>query len=75
MEWITDKLWPILAAIVSAISGYLMFEKRKLDNRLRKLEEDSNMSKIEIAIIRTQYADLKEDTQEIKQLLKEVLKR
>lgn len=69
MEWISDRIWTVVAAIVSALGGYVIYEKKLTDVRFKKLEEAVIISKIEIAVIQSQFKDLKEDTQEIKNML------
>lgn len=70
VEWMSEKIWTFIAALVSAFGGYMVYEKKKSDKRFSKLEEQTLANKIEIAVMQSQYKDLKEDTQEIKELLR-----
>ena len=69
MEGISDKLWAIGAALISALGGYVLYEKKAVDARIDKIENDLAQHKIDVAVIQEGIKNLKEDTQEIKELL------
>lgn len=69
MEWLSDRMWTVVAAVISALGGYIVHEKKKSDKRIEHLEADNHRNKLEIAVIQSQYKDLKADTAEIKDML------
>ncbi len=69
MELIPEKVWAVIAAIVSALGGFFIYERKRVDNRLSKIEQDMAQHKTDIAVVRESLLNLKEDTQEIKELL------
>ena len=69
MELIPDKIWAVMAAIVSALGGYFLYEHKTIDRRLSKIETDLNEYKTDVAVIKESLGNLKEDTQEIKDLI------
>lgn len=75
MEWFTDKFWSAVAAVVVALGGYVRYEKSRTDKRFTKLEQASHEAKIEIAVMKSEFKDLKEDTKEIKALLNVLVRR
>jgi hypothetical protein len=69
MDLIPDKVWVVLAAVISSMGGFILFERKKVDRRLNKIERDMSQHKTDIAVIKEALTNLKEDTQEIKDLL------
>lgn len=69
MDIIPEKFWAIVAAFISALGGFVMYERKKVDNRLSKIEQDLYQHKTDLAVVRESLVNLKEDTQEIKELL------
>ena len=69
MDVIPDKIWAVIAAIVSALGGFVLYERKKVDNRLSKIEQDLSQHKTDLAVVKETLVNLKEDTQEIKELL------
>ena len=67
---IPEKLWAVIAAIVSALGGFVLYERKKVDTRLNKMETDLSDHKADIRELRTHFKELKEDTQEIKEFQK-----
>lgn len=72
MEDLWNKIGAIIAAIVTAISGLYLNDRRLTNNRLSKVENDLAKSKTAIAVIEVRFSELKEDTTEIKSLLREM---
>ncbi len=70
MDLIPDKLWAMLAAVVSALGGFVLYERNKIDARFVKIEQDISDHKINVAVFKESLLNLKEDTEEIKELLK-----
>ena len=70
LDAISDKMWAVVAAIISALGGYVMYERKKIDHRLSKLEEEISEHKTELAVVKECLTNLKEDTQEIKEFQK-----
>ena len=69
MDLIPDKFWALIAAVVSAFGGFFVYERRRVDTRLTKIEEDVAQHKTDLAVIKEGLLNLKEDTQEIKDIL------
>ncbi len=69
MDMIPDKAWAVVAAIVSALGGYVVYDHKRVDSRLSKVERGLAHHNTELAVIREGLLNLKEDTQEIKDLL------
>ena len=64
-----EKLWTVVAAVISALGGFVLYERKRVDGRLSKLEQDLSQHKADIAVVRESLTNLKEDTQEIKEIL------
>lgn len=69
MDLIPDKVWVVLAAVISSMGGFILFERKKVDRRLNKIERDMSQHRTDIAVVKEALTNLKEDTQEIKDLL------
>lgn len=66
MEVLWDKLGSIAAAIITALGGWYMYDRKTTNDRIVKLESESNQHKIDIKVIETKFTELKADTEEIK---------
>ncbi len=75
MEWMPEKLWTVVAAIISALGGFVLYERKRVDVRLSKIEQDLSQHKSDIAVVRESLTNLKDDTQEIKEAIMELLSR
>ena len=73
MEDLWNKFSAIIAAIISAVTGLYIYDRTQTNSRLAKLEQESVQFKLDIKVIETQFTDLKEDTQEIKETQKLIL--
>ena len=73
MEDLWNRLGAIIAAIVSAISGLYIYDRTQTNSRLTQLEKDNTQFKSDIRVIETQFSNLKEDTQEIKEVQRTIL--
>lgn len=73
MDFIPEKLWAIIAAVISALGGFFVYERKRVDNRLNKIEQEMSEHKVDVAVVRESLTNLKEDTQEIKVLLQDLL--
>jgi len=69
MDLIPDKLWAVVAAVISSLGGFMLYERKRVENRLSKIESDLVQHKTDLAVIKEGLTNLKEDTQEIKELL------
>lgn len=67
---IPEKLWAVIAAIVSALGGFVLYERKKVDSRLSKIESDLGQHKTDLAVVKETLTNLKDDTQEIKEFQK-----
>ena len=70
---IWDKIGAIIAAIITALGGFYMYDRKTTHDRLTKVETDIAQNKIDIKVIETKFNELKEDTQEIKESQKIML--
>ena len=73
MEWATEKMWAVFAAIVSACGGFFLYERKRVDDRMSKLEHELASHKTDLAVVKSKLSNLKEDTQEIKEAQKVML--
>jgi hypothetical protein len=73
MEDICNKLNYIIAALISALGGYVLYERQKIDNRLTSLETADKEHKAEIAVLKESLNNLKGDTEEIKESQKAII--
>ncbi len=73
MDNLLDHIGAMLAAIVTALGGFYMYERKTTNDRLTKIEEGIAKHQCDIAVIQSQYKDLKDDTQEIKDAQKVML--
>ena len=73
MDLIPDKLWAVIAAIISALGGFVLYERKVVDKRLSKIESDLSQHKTDLAVVKESLSNLKEDTQEIKDGQKDIL--
>ena len=73
MEDIWDKLGAIVAAVITALGGFYMYDRKVTHERLTKVEDDLEQSKIDIKVIEVKFAELKEDLAEIKSSQKAII--
>ncbi len=73
MEVIWDKLGAIIGAIITALGGFYMYDRKTTHERLTKVESELAQSKIDIKVIETRFTELKEDTEEIKESQKAII--
>ncbi len=70
MELIPEKLWALIAAVVSSLGGFMLYDRRRVDGRLNRIEFDLAQHKTDLAVVKESLMNLKEDTQEIKEFQK-----
>lgn len=73
MEDLWNKIGVVIAAIISALGGLYIHDRKTTNDRLSKVEQDIAINKTDIKIIETKFSDLKEDTAEIKETQKTIL--
>ena len=73
MEVIWEKIGVIIAALITALGGYYMYDRKTTNDRLTKIESDIAQHKIDIKVIETKFTELKEDTAEIKESQKAII--
>lgn len=66
MEVIWDKLGAIIGAIITALGGFYMYDRKVTHERLNRVEQHQVEDRVDIRVIQSQYKELKEDLQEIK---------
>ena len=73
MEDFLNKFGAVLAAIISAMGGWYIYDRNVTNSRIAKVEEDLVKNKIDIKVIETRFEELKADTEEIKSSQKDIL--
>jgi len=73
MEAMWDKIGTIVAALITALGGFYMFDRKTTNDRLTKVEGAISQHEIDIKIIETKFTELKEDTEEIKETQKLII--
>lgn len=73
MEAIWDKMGAIVAAMISVLGGFYMYDRTTTHNRLNKVESDLAQSKVDIKVIEVKFSELKSDTEEIKESQKAII--
>ena len=73
MEDIWDKIGAIIAAIITALGGFYMYDRKTTHERLTKVENDLSQNKIDIKVIEAKFVELKADTEEIKSSQKDII--
>lgn len=73
MEAMWDKIGTIVAALITALGGFYMFDRKTTNDRLIKVEDAISKHEIDIKIIETKFTELKEDTEEIKETQKLII--
>jgi len=68
MEW--DK---IAGAIITAVGGFYMYDRKAVQDRLAKLEDELSQTITDIKVVEVKFSELKEDIQEIKSAQKSIL--
>lgn len=73
MDIIPDKLWTVIAAVVSALGGFVVYERNRVDTRISKIEQELAQHKTDVAVVKESLVNLKEDTQEIKEAQRDMI--
>lgn len=73
MDDLWDKIGVIIAAIITALGGFYMYDRKTTHERLTKVEEELAQNKMDIKVIEVRFGELKEDTEEIKQSQKAII--
>lgn len=74
MDDLWNKLGTIVAAIITALGGFYMYDRKTTHDRLTKVESDLAQNKTDIKVIETRFIELKEDTAEIKETQQAIIK-
>jgi hypothetical protein len=75
MEWFNEKVLSALGTIIGAFGGYVVYEKRKVDKRISKIEAENDTLRIEIAVMKSQYKDIQKDIKYIRLGLDKIIER
>lgn len=73
MEGAWDKMGAIIGALVTALGGFYMYDRKVSHERLTKVEELLSQTVTDVRIIETKFAELKADTEEIKHSQHEII--
>ncbi len=73
MDALLDKIGTIVAALITALGGFYMYDRKTTHERLTKVESELAQNKIDIKVIETKFTELKEDTEEIKKSQKDII--
>lgn len=71
----TEHLIKILGYLIGPIIGLFAFLGKRMHNRIDNLENDNKKQEVQIAILETQYKDIKEDIHNINHKLDKILER
>lgn len=74
MEDLWNKIGAVVAAIITAVGGLYMYDRKTVHDRLTKVETEVSQNRTDIKIIEVKFSELKEDTEEIKETQKEILR-
>lgn len=66
MEIMWEKVGAIIGAIITALGGFYMYDRKTIHDRLTSLETQLVQSKLDIKVIEVRFDELKNDTEEIK---------
>lgn len=69
-----DKLWAVFAALITALGGWYVYDRDVSNKRITKLEDESNKNKTDIRVMEVRFTELKEDNEEIKRNLQDIIK-
>ncbi len=73
MEDIWDKIGAVVAALITALGGFYMYDRKTTNDRLTKVETDLSQTRTDIKIIEVRFSELKDDTEEIKESQKAII--
>lgn len=73
MEVLWDKIGAVLGAVITALGGFYMYDRKTTHDRLSKVESDIAQNKTDIKVIEVRFGELKEDTEEIKESQKAII--
>lgn len=73
MEALWDKIGAIIAAIITALGGWYVYDRKSMNDRITKIENESVQHKIDIKVIEVRFNELKEDTAEIKKSQQDII--
>lgn len=73
MEDLWDKIGAILGALITAMGGFYMYDRKTTHDRLSRVESDIAQNKTDIKVIEVRFGELKEDTEEIKESQKAII--
>ncbi len=73
MEALWDKIGAIVAAIITAMGGWYVYDRKTMNDRITKIENESVQHKIDIKVIEIKFTELKEDIEEIKESQKAII--
>ena len=73
LEDFAHSIWAAAAAVISALGGYYMYDRKRIDDRMNRVERELQEHKTDLAVVREQVSNIREDTQEIKMAQKVML--
>lgn len=73
MDDILSKTGAIIAAMISGFIGFIMYDRKKYDDRLGKLENDLTKHKEELAVLKEGFKYMSSGLKEIKQTQKDII--
>ncbi len=73
MEALWDRMGAIIAALISALGGWYIYDRKVINTRISKIENESVQHKIDIKVIEVRFSELKEDTETIKESQKAII--
>ena len=73
MENVWDTMGAIIAAVITALGGFYMYDRKTTHERLSKVEDELVKNKLDIAVIEVKFTELKADTEEIKSSQRDII--
>lgn len=73
MEGAWDKMGALIGALVTALGGFYMYDRKVAHERLTKVEETLSQTVTDVRVIEAKFAELKADTEEIKNSQHEII--
>lgn len=73
MESVWDKIGAIIAALITALGGFYMYDRKITNERLAKVEADLAQTRTDVQVVETKFEELKSDILEIKESQKAII--
>lgn len=75
MEMLLDKAWGLILAIIGALGSYLMYQNKRLDRRLDRLEDEYHRLDRSQAEISVEIKEIKSDISYIRKGMDKIIEK